>query len=160
MSIIRFQNSAIYVAASTHGSQRKRVRAFTHAVLEMGWRLSHDWLSFHEQMEAKGAPPTEEQVAQAVYSDVLGVRTCNTFVFLVPPEEIVTNADIEFGIALGARIPNILLVGKLEDLTRRFFTGMTAVNQNIAGALSDEHGLKMLRDMRDQTLTFERGLGL
>lgn len=151
-------NRTVYVAASTHKRERFRVRSFTREVQKIGWKLSHDWLAFRELMESKGGA-TQIDTVRAIYQDLLGVRNANTFVFLVPEEGIDTNADVEFGIALGAKVPNMILSGGPEALSNRFFAGLSVIFPNVVCVQTDEAALDFLRAYWEQSHAFETQLG-
>jgi hypothetical protein len=124
MSIIHDANRSIYVAGSSDKRERTRIQMFMAAVRAMGWVQTHPWLD--ELMRHESLPVvTDEDKMRAAYNDALGVRAANTFVFLVPTAPIRTNASVEFGIAIGARVPNIALVGAPEDIQREFFAALS-----------------------------------
>jgi hypothetical protein len=105
----------IYVAGSSHPSQRDRVKRFLGAVASFGYVQTHDWVQTIELVE-RGRVATQPFLDECAARDFEGVCAARVFVLLIPPPGLFSSAYVELGIALGARVPRILTVGYEEPL--------------------------------------------
>lgn len=108
----------VYVAASFE--QREETKEAHRLLMEAGHEITADWTTHRE---IAGLESEEERKAlkiQYAIEDVEGVKQASTYILLLG-ERKSTGAHIEFGIALGAELKNILVVGK-DDGKQLFYT--------------------------------------
>lgn len=99
----------VYVAATFE--RKDEIRGLQRRFVELGHTISADWTG-HKTIahEAK----KEELSKEYAVEDVDGVSATDLFILLIG-ERKSTGAHIELGIALGAKVPNVYVVGETND---------------------------------------------
>ena len=99
----------VYIAATFE--RKEEVKEIQQRFIKQGHVISADWTT-HKTIahEAK----QEELAKEYAIEDVDGVSSTDLFILLVG-ERKSTGAHIELGVALGANVPNVYVVGETDD---------------------------------------------
>lgn len=108
----------IYVAASFE--QREAVRELYKQLQAAGHTITADWTTHKELADLKSEDERETLKRQYVMEDTNGVMSASVYALLVGDRKS-TGAHIELGIALGARVKHICLIGK-PDMNQLFYS--------------------------------------
>ncbi len=98
----------VYVAASFE--QRDEVRKMYDRLREAGHSITADWTTHSEITSLESPAEREELKRQYAIEDTEGVTSATVYVLMIG-ERKSTGAHIELGVALGAGIKRICLVG-------------------------------------------------
>jgi len=101
----------IYVAASFE--QKEEVRRAQRIPIQAGHEITLDWTA-HKQIAH--SPNSEELSRQYAVDDVEGVKSADAYVLLLGDRKS-AGAHIELGIAIGASLEHIILVGEIKDFS-------------------------------------------
>lgn len=102
----------IYIAASFE--QRDEVRELYGRLREAGHIITADWTTHKEIVSLESEEEREALKRQYAIEDTEGVTSATVYVLLLG-ERKSTGAHIELGIALGAGIGRICLIGNPDD---------------------------------------------
>ncbi|HSX33185.1 MAG TPA: hypothetical protein VLF91_02500 [Candidatus Saccharimonadales bacterium] len=115
----------VYIAASFE--QRDEVRELYDKLRTEGHIITADWTVHQEIAQLDSVEEREALKARYAVEDTNGVRSASVFALLLGPRKS-TGAHIELGIALGARVARICLIGE-PDQSQLFYDhpGITTV---------------------------------
>jgi hypothetical protein len=102
----------VYIAASFE--QTDDVKALYKKLRDAGHVISADWTIHKEIASISSKEERQALKSQYVIEDSEGVSSASVFALLIGPRKS-TGAHIEFGIALGAKVPLIILIGQPDE---------------------------------------------
>ncbi len=102
----------IYVAASFE--QRDEVRALHKKLREAGHTITADWTTHKEIASLETEEEREALKQQYAVEDTNGVTSASVYALLLSDRKS-TGAHIELGIALGANLGRICLIGEPDE---------------------------------------------
>lgn len=102
----------VYVAASFE--QRDEVKDLYKQLKEAGHTITADWTTHKEIESLESEEEREALKRQYVIEDSEGVASATVYALLIGSRKS-TGAHIELGIAIGAKIPRIFLIGVVDD---------------------------------------------
>ena len=108
----------IYIAASFE--QKDQVKALLEELKSAGHTITADWTVHQEIAQLKSDGERQALKRQYAIEDTEGVASATVYALLVG-ERKSTGAHIELGIALGAKVPHIFLIGRPDD-SQLFYT--------------------------------------
>ena len=108
----------IYVAASFE--QKDEVKALHKQLQAAGHTITVDWTTHKEIVSLESEEEREALKRQYATEDTNGIISASVYVLLLGSRKS-TGAHIELGIALGAQIPRIYLIGKV-DVSQLFYS--------------------------------------
>jgi hypothetical protein len=102
----------VYVAASFE--QIDDVKALYKKLRAAGHVVTADW-TIHKEIASMSSEKERQALkSQYVIEDTEGVTSASVYALLLGPRKS-TGAHIEFGIALGAKVPLIVLIGRPDE---------------------------------------------
>ena len=102
----------VYVAASFE--QANDVKALYKKLRAAGHIITADW-TVHQEIASMGSEKERQALkSQYVIEDTDGVTSSSVYALLLGPRKS-TGAHIELGIALGAKVPLIVLIGNPDE---------------------------------------------
>lgn len=108
----------VYVAASFE--QRTEVKAAYKLLRSAGHSVTADWTTHKEITSLPSQAEREELTTKYALEDVGGVESAEVFILLLGDRKS-TGAHIELGIALGAKLPYIYIVGDSGSRNQLFY---------------------------------------
>lgn len=102
----------IYVAASFE--QKSEVKALFKKLEAAGHTITTDWTTHKEIASLESEEERESLKRQYAIEDTDGVTSASVYVLLLNNRKS-TGAHIELGIALGAQISRICLIGEVDE---------------------------------------------
>ncbi len=102
----------IYVASSFE--QKEDVRKLHRILIDAGHTITADWTTHTEIDSMESATEREQLKRQYVIEDTEGVTEATVFALLIGDRKS-TGAHIELGIAIGANIERICLIGAPDE---------------------------------------------
>lgn len=102
----------IYIAASFE--QREEVRSLYKKLIEAGHKITADWTQHKELAQIESEEERRQLKVDYAIEDVDGVKTATVYALLIGDRKS-TGAHIELGIALGADIGRICLIGNPDE---------------------------------------------
>lgn len=102
----------VYVAASFE--QRDEVRDLHAQLVEAGHMITADWTTHKEIVSLESAEEREKLKQQYAVEDTDGVLNASVYCLLLKDRKS-TGAHIELGIALGAHVELICIIGQVDE---------------------------------------------
>lgn len=102
----------VYIAASFE--QKADVKALYERLEKAGHTITADWTVHKEIVSLKSREERKALKNQYVIEDTEGVKSASVFALIIGSRKS-TGAHIELGIALGAKVPRIILIGKPSE---------------------------------------------
>lgn len=120
-----------YIASSYELKQE--TKKAQEMIKQAGHTITRDWTT---HLEVAHAPNSEQLSRDYAVEDVASVKEAEVFVLLLGDRKS-TGAHIELGIAIGANLPRIYLVGEVKDFTLFYkYPGIKCID-SVEGLLAE-----------------------
>jgi len=126
----------VYTAGTVE--DKERIQLIQKQFRDKGHVIDVDWTT-HKWVAEQPKEEQEQLFTEYAIEDVQGVREAEVFILILGNRKSV-GAHIELGVALGAKVPHIYIVGQTDDPNLFYFHPNVKVVETIDTVLGELEG--------------------